>query len=167
MHKIILIVTTLLFSTGTFAAGCGNASLIGRYSYEVSGVNAFPLPVFGTVTRSTHVVGQVEFDGLANDDGLGGVIFNGFGSAAGALVSKTGVGTYKVAGSVDCIAEGTMQWYNDDGITLSGLTSTFVIILDQMDNSMTPNKAYHANVVVTDNELGHSASGSLTKLLLP
>ena len=171
MHKIILIFATLLFSTGAFAnsKGCDNGSLRGKFSYEVSGVNEFPLGV-KMVTRSTHVVGQVTFDGSADANGLGEATFRGWGSAAGVTKSKTGSGTYMV-NPANCTAEGTMQWYQDDGITPSGLTSEYVIILDQMDNSRSPNRTYHANVLATDNVPGHpefagSASGTLTRLIM-
>ena len=69
MNKMLLICTTLLFSAGAFAAGndgrgCDNKSLIGAYSYTVSGVNEFPTPPRGNlVTQSTHVIGKVTFDG--------------------------------------------------------------------------------------------------------
>ena len=153
MNKIILFFATLLFSTGAFAIECNNVSLKGRFSYEVSGVNLFPLPPPNgpLVTRSTHVVGKVEFDGKGN------ATFNGFGSAAGSTAQKTGTGLYAV--NPDCTATGTMNW---DGS--GGETSEYWIILDQMDDRLKPNRAYHANVVVTDNNL-HSASGSLTRFV--
>jgi hypothetical protein len=149
MYKLILIFATLLFSTGAFAKGCNNVSLQGTFSYEVSGVNSFPLPPPNgpLVTQSTHVIGKVNFDGKGN------VTFKGFGSAAGQTAERTGTGSYEV--NADCNATGTMNWS-------TGETSDYWIELDQMDDSQQFNRAYHANVMVTDNNL-HSASGSMTR----
>jgi len=161
MNKIILIFATLLFSTGAFAIGCNNGSLKGSFSYEVSGVNTFPLPPSNSlVTQSTHVLGQVKFDGKKDVSGNGTVTFNGFGSAAGFTAERTGTGSYVV--NPDCTATGKMAW-SANGLP-TGETSEYWITLDQMDNLPKPNKAYHANVMVTDNDL-HSASGSMTKLV--
>ncbi|MDI1293550.1 MAG: hypothetical protein PSV18_12495 [Methylobacter sp.] len=166
MNKTILIFAALLISTGAFADDkdndkdkdkafakdkvCDNGTLTGQYTYEVSGVNSFPLPTVGLVTRSTHVVGQVLFDGEGHAD------FIGFGSAAGHVADKTGTGTYVV--NPDCTAEGTMNW---DGPVAQ--TSTFNIMLDQIANNPTTRNAYHAYVLVTD-DVGSSASGSLTRI---
>lgn len=157
MNKIILFFAALLISTVAFAEDndngkgkdCDNGSLTGRYAYEVSGVNSFPLPE-GLVTRSTHVVGQVSFNGEGQAD------FIGFGSAAGQVVEKTGTGTYVV--NPDCTVQGTMNWEGP-----GQLTSTFNIMLDQMDSNPKTNKAYHAYVLATDNT-GSSASGSITRM---
>jgi hypothetical protein len=156
MYKIILIFVTLLFSTGAFAGECGNVSLQGNFSYEVSGVNSFPLPPPSgpLVTQSTHVVGKVNFDGKKK----GTVTFKGFGSAAGFTAQRTGTGSYVVR--ADCTATGKIAW-SANGLP-TGETSDFWIVLDQMDDSQSFNVAYHANVLVTDNDL-HSASGSMTR----
>jgi hypothetical protein len=161
MKKIILISAVTLFSTGAYAAGCNDSSLKGKFGYEVSGVNEFPLPpTFITkVTRSTHVVGQAFFDGKGKFD------IAGYGSAAGSTAERTGNGTYSV-NKDDCIATGTMTWN-------TGETSNFLIVLDHTDNSdeHSANKAYHASVLVdTDGKtlLGtypSSASGTLTKFV--
>lgn len=167
MYKIILIFVTLLFSTGAFAKPvpkpvpkpaakpCNNDSLQGTFSYEVSGVNSFPLPPPNgpLVTQSTHVVGKVNFDADGN------VTFKGFGSAAGFTAERTGTGSYEV--KEDCTATGTITWFADGLAT--GETSDYKIILDQMDNSAQFKKAYHAYVLATDNNLQSSASGSITR----
>ncbi|MDD5411389.1 MAG: hypothetical protein PHF31_08240 [Methylobacter sp.] len=161
MKKIILISAVTLFSTGAYATGCDESSLKGKYGYEVSGVNEFPLPpTFTTkVTRSTHVVGQAKFDGKGNFD------ISGYGSAAGSTAARTGSGTYTV-NPVDCTAEGTLTWN-------TGETSNFVIVLDQTDNSKSDsaNRAYHSSVLVASDgvitglpvKYPSSASGSLTR----
>jgi len=161
MNKTILIFAALLMSTGAFADDkdkdkafakdkvCDNGTLTGQYTYEVSGVNSFPLPE-GLVTRSTHVVGQVFFDGEGQAD------FTGFGSAAGQVADKTGTGTYIV--NPDCTVQGTMNW---EGPVAQ--TSTFNIMLDQIANNPTTRNAYHGYVLVTD-DVGSSASGSITRM---
>ena len=169
-QKIILISAVTLFSTGAYAAGCDESSLKGKYGYEVSGVNEIPLlanpmdptSFLGNVTRSTHVIGQVKFDGK------GELTIAGYGSAAGSTAVRTGNGTYSV--NDNCIAEGTMLWN-------TGETSNFLIVLDQIEKSddhsdeHSANKAHHANVIVdTDGKtaLGtfpSSASGTLTKFV--
>ena len=138
MNKIIFIFATLLFSTGAFArGGCDEGSLYGNFGYEVSGVNSIPVPGVGLVTRSTHVVGTVWFAGDGNAS------FKGVGSAAGVIREKTGVGTYWV--NPDCTAEGKMTWAATD--TSPAQTSTFHIILDQMDMGPHFNKPNHGYVL--------------------
>ncbi|WP_340123313.1 hypothetical protein [Methylobacter svalbardensis] len=161
MNKIILSFAALLISTGAFAddkgeasakdKDCDNGSLTGPYTYEVSGVNLFPLPDVGLVTRSTHVVGQVFFDGKGRAD------FTGFGSTAGQVVDKIGTGDYKV--NPDCTVTGTMNW---EGPVAQ--TSTFNIMLDQIDNNPTTKKAYHGYVLAAAADVGSSASGSITRI---
>jgi hypothetical protein len=146
MYKIILIFATLLFSTGAFAKPCDNSTLQGTFGYEVNGVNSFPLGG-SLVTQSTHVIGRVSFDGK------GKTTFKGVGSAAGSTAERTGTGTYVV--KADCSATGTIDWS-------TGETSEYWIIPDQMDDGPQFNRAYHANVLVTDNNL-HSSSGSMTR----
>jgi hypothetical protein len=166
MKKIILISAVTLFSTGAYAAGCDESSLKGKYGYEVSGVNEFPLPpTFTTkVTRSTHVVGQANFDGKGSFD------IAGYGTAAGFTATRTGSGTYTV-NPLDCTAEGTLVW--EAVAPAVPETSHFIIVLDHTDsrNNRADNKAYHASVLVdsdgkTANPLvafPSSASGSLTR----
>ena len=158
MKKIILISAVTLFSAGTYAAGCNNSTLNGKFGYEVSGVNEFAVPpLFITkVTRSTHVIGQAFFDGKGNFD------ITGYGSAAGELADRTGTGTYSV-NKADCTAEGTMTWN-------TGETSQFRIVLNNMDKD-NGNKPYSASVLVaTDGQVTglpvkfpSSASGTLTR----
>jgi hypothetical protein len=152
MKKIILISAILLFSTGAFAqVWCNNGSLKGTYSYEVSGVNQFPLPPTGTfVTRSTSVVGQVHFDGH------GKATFSGIGSAAGIIRTKIGNGQYLVKNN--CTATGNLVWQSGD------IPSQFSIILDHVDNKPRPYIAYHGVVLATDPGVA-SASGSITKVI--
>jgi len=169
MKKIILISAVTLFSTGVYAdphaKGCDESSLKGKYGFEVSGVNSFPIPTptgLTPVTRSTHMVGQAYFDGQKKFDIVG------YGSTAGFTAERTGTGTYSV--NDNCIAEGTMHWN-------TGETSNFLIVLDQIEKSddhsdeHSANKAHHANVIVdTDGKtaLGtypSSASGTLTKFV--
>jgi len=140
MNKIILIFATLLFSTGALARGCGDLSLKGIFSYEVSGVDS---SIFGN--SSTHSVGQATFDGEGNVTLIGVRT-----SVGGDFEPEGGTGTYKV--NADC--------------TASGLIGTFkvAIILDQMDNVPTPNKAYHGAFAITDTDQ-FSGSGSLTRLV--
>jgi hypothetical protein len=173
MKKIILISAVTLFSTGVYAdphaKGCDESSLKGKYGYEVSGVNEFPLPS-GVVTRSSHVVGQAFFDGKGKFD------ITGMGSAAGHTAERTGNGTYEVNPST-CIAKGTLVW---DAVGLAPAeTSDFYIVLDHMDNSdghsneHSANKAYHASVLVSSDgqtaipgvTYPSSASGTLTKFV--
>ncbi len=163
MKKIILISAVTLFSTGAYAAGCDESSLKGKFGYEVSGVNEFPLLpnfIFKT-TRSTHVVGQAIFDGKSV------FTITGYGSAAGSLQAMTGTGTYTV-NPVNCIAEGVLAWD-------TGETSEFRMVLDHTDssNSHVANKVYHASVLVaTDGKtiipamiFPSSASGTLTRFV--
>jgi hypothetical protein len=121
MNKIILIFAILLFSTGTYAKAknCDEGSLKGRYGYEMSGVNEFPIPpTFTTkVSRSTHQIGHAFFDGNGNFD------ITGYGTAAGSMAERTGNGTYSV-NSDDCTAEGMMTWN-------TGETSEFRMVLDR------------------------------------
>lgn len=160
MNKIISIFAILLFSTGAYAAGCDNGSLKGKYGYDVSGVNLVPLPAApGFDVRSTHVVGQAKFDGA------GVVSLFGTGSTAGSpLISKTGTGTYLVD-SATCAATGKIIWDLLPG-EKTPLISDFYMVLVHTDNSdsHSVNKAYQANVVITDSN-GHSASGSFTRMV--
>ena len=175
MKKIILISAISLISTGAYAAGCDESSLKGKYGYEVSGVNEFPLPTspstFINVTRSTHVIGQAFFDGKGKFD------IAGYGSAAGSTTERTGSGTYFV-NKDDCTAEGTMIWNTGD-------TSNFLIVLDHMEDSNddhsdgkghhssddkehhSAKKAHHASMIVDSKTASglypSSASGSLTR----
>ena len=177
MNKIILIFAILLFSTGTYAASCDNKTLEGTFGYEVNGVNEFPIPTsspptspptFKNVTRSTHVVGKAQFD--ADNDT---VEIIGKGTAAGVLEAKTAHGTYEVDPET-CIATGTILW-DLPADALPGTpqeSSTFYIVMDHTDSSNKyPNRAYHANVVVTgktETALGKytsSASGTLTRFV--
>ena len=163
MNKIILIFAILLFSTGTYAKGCDKRSLQGKFGFEVSGVNEFPIPpTFTTkVTRSTHQIGQAFFDGNGHFD------ITGYGTAGGSMAERHNniPGTYTV-NSTDCTATGTLTWN-------TGETSEFRMVLDQTDNSdeHSSNRAYHASVVVaTDGKtvLGtypSSESGSLTRFV--
>jgi hypothetical protein len=157
MNKMILIFATLLFSTGAFATnlGCNNGSLKGIFSYEVSGVNQFPYPNLLSktlVTRSTHVVGLVTFDGLGQRGLDGHVKFTGVGSAAGVERAKTATGTYVVR--ADCSVVGKMVWQP------GAFTSTFFMTLNQLDAESSPYKAYQANVLATDTDPRVAASGS-------
>ena len=140
MNKIILIFATLLFSTGAFATGCDDLSLLGRFSYEISGVDASFLN-----NSSTHSVGKVTFDGAGNVTLIGVRT-----SVGGDFEPESGNGSYHV--NADC--------------TASGLIGTFkvAIMLDQMDNVPTPNRAYHAAIAVNDTDQ-FSGSGSLTRLV--
>lgn len=158
MKKIILISAVTLFSAGTYAASCDNSTLKGKFGYEVSGVNEFPVPpLFITkITRSTHVVGQANFDGE------GEFTITGYGSAAGELADRNGNGTYEV-NPADCTASGTLTWN-------TGETSQFRIVLNNMDKD-NGNKPYNASMLVaTDGQVTgspvkfpSSASGTLTR----
>ncbi|MFZ2313630.1 MAG: hypothetical protein WAV82_13545 [Methylobacter sp.] len=159
MKKIILISAVTLFSTGAYAAGCDESSLKGKYGYEVSGVNTFPVPpTFTTkVTQSTHVVGQANFDGN------GDFTIVGFGSAAGSTATRTGTGTYTVDPAT-CTATGTLVW--NTVASAPEEKSEFYIVLDHTDNrnARADTKAYHASVLVTTAApYSASASGSLTR----
>ncbi|MFA6161834.1 MAG: hypothetical protein WC685_00210 [Methylobacter sp.] len=161
MKKIILISAVTLFSTGAYAAGCDESSLKGRYGYEVIGVNTFPVPVLGTVTRSTHVVGQANFNGK------GDFTIVGFGSAAGHSAERKGNGTYTVDPAT-CTATGMLTWDLPTSAPAStpAETSEFYIVLDHTDNrnARADTKAYHASVLVTTAApYSASASGSLTR----
>ena len=182
MKKIILISAVTLFSTGVYAddshhaKGCDESSLKGQYGYEVSGVNAFPVPTspttFTTVTQSTHVVGQARFNGK------GDFSIAGYGSAAGYTTELTGHGEYIVDPST-CTAKGSLKWMPDAAAGVPEQTSNFYIVLDRIDNSdghsneHSANKAHHASVLVdTDGKTADptvsfpsSASGSLTKFV--
>ncbi|MDD5410762.1 MAG: hypothetical protein PHF31_05000 [Methylobacter sp.] len=182
MKKIILISAATLFSTGVYAdphshhaIGCGDSSLKGKYGYEVSGVNTFPVPVLGAVTRSSHVVGQANFNGN------GEFTIAGYGSAAGYTADRIGHGTYAVDPAT-CTAKGTLVWDVPVGAPFGtpAENSEFYIVLDQMDNSdghsdqhSANNIAHHASVLVSSDGLTadskvsfpSSASGSLTKFV--
>jgi len=167
MNKMILICTTLLFSAGAFAddqndhEGCDNASLKGSYSYEVTGVNAFYAPPAGheqavngpLVTRSTHVIGQVSFDGR------GHARFYGIGSAAGFVEQKYGEGEYEVSNR--CIAKGELSFDHFH-------TSRFTIILDTIDRQQRHDLASHGVVLATDTtrtDPPSSTSGSIFRVI--
>lgn len=98
------------------------------------------------------MIGRVSFDG----DGT--ATFKGVGSAAGSTAERTGTGSYVV--KADCTATGTIAW-SANGLP-TGETSDYSIMLDQMDDGPKFNRAYHANILVTDNNL-HSSSGSMTR----
>ena len=180
MKKIILISAVTLFSTGVYAddshqvKGCDEGSLKGKYGFEVSGVNSFPIPTptgLTPVTRSTHMVGQAYFDGQKKFDIVG------YGSTAGFTAERTGTGTYFV-NKDNCTAEGTMTWNTGD-------TSNFLIVLDNMEDSSddhsdgkehhssddkghhSAKKAHHASMIVDSKTASglypSSASGSLTR----
>jgi hypothetical protein len=162
MNKMILIFATLLFSNGAFATnvgvgGCNEGSLNGAFSYEVSGVNKFPYPNASSttfLTQSTHVIGQVYFDGHGN------ARFAGIGSAAGESETKPGVGYYTV--NKNCIVEGKMTFDKYH-------TTIFTLVLDTMDNKQKTYVAYHGVVLARDTTFGDpkpraSGAGSITKV---
>ena len=154
MNKIIVIFATLFFASGAYASKeCNANSLTGEaFSYEVSGVNQFPLPPGGTlVTRSTHVVGLVSFD--KNGD----IHFTGTGSAAGVVRSKIGVGRYQISDS--CVVTGFVNWVPADE---PSNFSTFTVVLDQFNATKKPFIALHGVVLATDVDVA-SSSGSLTR----
>ena len=163
MHKLILIFTTLLFSTGVFAKGCDEGTLVGRYSLEAKGVNNIMMLPGTPVYRSTHLIGVVMFDGSGN------VTMMAHGSTAGNIISKTGSGSYNINAD-DCSATGNITWNDSDGNPVPGLITDFIMTLDQMDNEVHPNKAYHGYLLATDHVPGHpeldgSSSGTFTKFL--